>query len=93
MVEGPTTDLLDPWMDCYTMTPKRRIKVDEAKREVQRAWAMWDGEKSAGQAMMMFFAWLQRHRPYFLTFRSKGDRWQRVKSWLIQWEQNSRQRT
>jgi len=92
MVAGPTTDPLDAWIDCYVMTPKRRIKVDEARREIQRAWAMWNGDKGASEAMFMFFGWLQRHRPYFLTFRNKGDPWQRVHSWLIQWERISRQR-
>jgi hypothetical protein len=84
MSEGPATDPLHAWEDCYVMTPKRRIKVHEAKREIQRAWVMWDGDKSASQSMLMFFGWLSRHRPYFLTFRCSEDHWQRVHSWLIQ---------
>jgi hypothetical protein len=84
MIGGPIDDVLEAWRDCYVTIPKRRIKVADAKREVQRAWRLWDGEKEGGVAMLMFFAWLQRHRPYFLTFRYNGDRWQRVHSWLLQ---------
>ncbi len=91
MFEGTTVDPLDAWIDCYVMKPKRRIKVDEAKREIQRAWAMWNGDKDASQSMFMFFGWLQRFRPYFLTFRSRGDPWQRVHSWLLQFERASRE--
>lgn len=82
---------LDAWMDCYEMKPKIRITVREAEREIQRAWARWDGDKNDLMAKTAFYGWLWRHRPYFLTFRCRGDRWQRVKSWLIQYEQGNRQ--
>ena len=86
MFENPIVDPLDAWIDCYGMKPKRRIKVDEARPEIQRAWAMWDGDKDASGSMLMFFGWLQRFRPYFLTFRSRGDPWQKVHVWLLQYE-------
>ena len=86
MYPEPNHNACNALIDCYSMTPKRRIKVDEARHEIQRAWAMWDGDKSAGQAMFLFYGWLKRHRPYFLTFRYKHDMWQRVHSWLIQFE-------
>ncbi len=95
MYEDPIVDPLDAWIDCYGMKPKRRIKVDEARPEIQCAWAMWDGDKDASGAMLMFFGWLRRFRPYFLTFRnvrSSGDPWQRVHSWLRQYERANRQR-
>ena len=92
MYEGPTIDPLNAWNDCYVMNPKRRIKVDEARREIQRAWAMWDGDKDARESMLMFFGWLHRFRPYFLTFRIRSDPWQRVHSWLLQYERANRQR-
>jgi hypothetical protein len=79
-------DPLDAWIDCYDMKPKTRILVKKAKREIQRVWEIWDGNKASDQAMFMFFGWLHRHRPYFLTFRSKGDPWQTVHSWLLQYE-------
>lgn len=90
MSKRPTVDALDAWLDCYTMKPKRRIKVDEARREIQRAWAMWDGDKNHSESMFMFFGWLKRFRPYFLTFRSSGAPWQRVHGWLLQWERANR---
>ncbi len=92
MVKGPTVDPLDAWIDCYVMKPKRRIKVDAARREIQRAWARWNGDKDASESMFMFFGWLRRFRPYFLTFRSSGDPWQRVHSWLLQYQRASRRR-
>ncbi len=92
MTKGSIVDPLDAWIDCFEMKPKRRIKVAEANREIQRAWAMWDGDKATSESMFMFFGWLQRFRPYFLTFRSRGDPWQRVHVWLLQYERASRQR-
>jgi hypothetical protein len=68
------------------MKPRSRIKVSDAKSEIQRAWTLWDGDKKSDVAMFIFFVWLQRHRPYFLTFRTRGDPWQRVHSWLLQHE-------
>jgi hypothetical protein len=90
MYSAPSTDALNAWLDCYSFQPKRRIKVDEARQEIQRTWKMWDGDKSAGQAMFLFYGWLARHRPYFLTFRYKHDPWQRVHSWLIQVERSNK---
>ncbi len=86
MVENSGDDALAAWQDCYTMTPKKRILLRNAKAEIQRAWEQWNGDKHSQGAMLVFFGWLQRHRPYFLTFRARGDPWQRVHSWLIQYE-------
>jgi len=65
--------------------------VKKEKYEIQRAWSRWEGDKSNNFPMFTFFAWLQKHRPYFLTFRNKGDPWQRVHSWLIQYERQKKQ--
>jgi hypothetical protein len=86
MVTGSTFDELDSWRDCFSEQPKHRIKVSDAKREIQRVWSMWDGDKGAVMAMFLFFGWLQRYRPYFLTFREKYDPWQTVHSWLLEAE-------
>ena len=86
MVERTDDDPLQAWWDCYKLNPKKRILVNQARREIQRAWELWDGDKTLNMSKFMFFGWLQRHRPYFLTFRGKGDPWQRVHSWLIQYE-------
>jgi hypothetical protein len=86
MVESTTDDPLVAWQDCYSMKPKKRILVKEAKAEIQRAWERWEGRKESDHAMFLFFGWLSRHRPYFLTFRVRGDPWQTVHSWLIQYE-------
>jgi len=86
-------DPLDAWIDCYEMKPKTRILIKKAKIEVLRAWENWSGDKNSSQAKFMFFGWLNRHRPYFLTFRSKGDPWQTVHSWLIQYESGKSQKS
>jgi hypothetical protein len=85
------TDPLVAWGDCYSMKPKKRILVERAKAEIQRAWALWDGDKSSKASMLVFYGWLWRFRPYFLTFRGGGDPWQTVHSWLLQYE-DGRQR-
>jgi hypothetical protein len=86
MIEGKSFDLLDTWTDCFQMQPKRRIRIREGRLEIQRAWELWNEDKTVTLAMLMFFCWLQRYRPYFLTFRTKGDPWQDVHSWLIEYE-------
>lgn len=86
MIEGSTTDPLAAWEDCYSTTPKKRILVTSAKAEIQRSWENWDGDKMGELSMFMFYGWLSRFRPYFLTFRSKGDPWQTVHSWLLRYE-------
>jgi hypothetical protein len=50
---------------------------------------LWTGDKNGSEAMFAFFGWLQRHRPYFLTFECRGDRWQVVRPWLIQVERTA----
>ena len=84
--EGIGDDPLDAWLDCYPMKPKKRILVKRAKSEIQLAWETWGGSDRSELRMFEFFQWLQRHRPYFLTFRCKGDPWQCIHSWLIQHE-------
>jgi hypothetical protein len=86
MYEGTATNVLDIWSDCFEMVPKRRIKVRDAKLEIQRAWKGWNGKKNSIMSMMFFFTWLQRFRPYFLTFRTRGDPWQDVHGWLMEYE-------
>lgn len=90
MIEGKENDPLAAWWDCYLMQPKKRILIKKAKEEIQRAWKLWDGDKADDNSMFFFFGWLSRFRPYFLTFRSKGDPWQTVHCWLIQFERNTR---
>ena len=90
MIDGSTFDQLDSWTDCFIQQPKHRIKASDARNEIQRAWNMWEGDKSETMAMMSFFTWLQRYRPYFLTFREKYDPWQTVHSWLMEVERGQR---
>ena len=86
MIEDDDIDLIKIWSDCFEMRPKRRMRVSDAKLEIQRAWKLWEGDKRSVMSMFLFFGWLQRNRPLFLTFRSKGDPWQDVHSWLLEYE-------
>ena len=79
-------DPLEAWIDCFEMKPKKRLLKKTARQEIQRAWQLWGGDKTRDNAMFEFFCWLNRHRPYFLTFRHKDDPWQTVHCWLIQYE-------
>ena len=78
MVNSSTDDPLVAWNDCYLKTPKKQILKAKAKQEICREWARWDGNKSDNMAKIIFYAWLTRFRPYFLTFRDSGDLWQTV---------------
>ena len=87
MYNGAENDPLTAWEDCYTKKIKKQILVKKAKAEIQRAWELWEEDKSNSEAMFAFYCWLTRYRPYFLTFRSQGDLWQTVHGWLIQYEE------
>jgi len=80
------TDPLVAWDDCYSKKPKKRILAKRAKAEIQRAWENWDRDKTNELSMLAFYGWLSRFRPYFLTFRDKGDPWQTVHGWLLEYE-------
>jgi len=90
MYEDHGEDPLSAWEDCYQKTLKKRMLKAKAKAEIQRAWDLWEDDKSRDLSMFVFFAWLQRNRPYFLSFRCKGDPWQTVHSWLLQHEGEKR---
>jgi len=93
MIEKSFNDPITAWEDCYEIKPKRQILVAKARLEIQRAWVLWNGDKTSEVASkMIFFGWLRRHRPYFLTFRSKGDKWQTVHGWLVQLEADQQER-
>lgn len=92
MYEAAEDDQISAWEDCYEKVPKKRILVKNAKTEIQRAWDLWDGDKVSDLSMFIFFSWLTRYRSYFLTFRCKGDQWQTVHSWLIQYEGQKKSR-
>ena len=51
MTKSTTIDPLDAWIDCYVMTPKRRIKVKDARLEIQRAWSIWEGNKDCSSIL------------------------------------------
>jgi hypothetical protein len=93
MVEGDQVDILEVWRDCYKMEPKQRIRVRDAKKEIQRAWILGTEDKNAKMAKLIFFFWLQRNRPYFLTFRCSGDPWQTVHSWIIESDWDHKEHT
>lgn len=92
MYEGNEDDPISAWEDCYTKQVKKRILVEKAEAEIQRAWERWEGEKADGNSMFGFFCWLTRYRPYFLTFRCSGDPWQTVHAWLIRYERETPRR-
>lgn len=56
----------------------------DAKRIILSEWANWDAKTGARQAdMRAFYEWLKTERPTVLHFHCTGDRWERVKIWLI----------
>ena len=55
MTEGSPDDPPDAWQDCYEAKPKERIRKDDARAEIQRAWSIWAGDKFTNGAMLRFF--------------------------------------
>jgi hypothetical protein len=56
----------------------------EAEFDILAEWHKWtpafDKREMNG---LLFFAYLQRHRPHLLRFPCNSDRWQYVHCWLI----------
>jgi hypothetical protein len=45
---------------------------------------IWSGNRISGTDAMLFYSFIQKEHPDFLSFRDSGDRWQTVHSWLIE---------
>ena len=58
MFERKEEDPLSAWEDCYTKKIKKRILVKKAKSEIQRAWELWEEDKSNSESMFVFFCLL-----------------------------------
>jgi hypothetical protein len=62
------------------------MKKDDAQAAIIAEWDRWaarnpnDAKVMSG---MLFFVYLQEERPMLLDFRSNGDKWQDVHSWLL----------
>lgn len=82
---------LDSWWAAHQGTfaciPLDIITLADAEFEIQRAWALWDGDKKHREAKYHFYQWLEIVRPYFLTFkhRTKNDPWKRVELWICRY--------
>lgn len=61
------------------------MKKEEARQRVLTEWDRWPDRPGnpTGNDAMIFFGFLQRERPNLLMFRSAGDKWQTVHSWLL----------
>ena len=66
------------------------IKKDDAKPRVIREWDSWavanlrPNQEASGTHGLTFFAYLQSERPDLLAFKTRGDPWQTIHSWLLQ---------
>jgi hypothetical protein len=58
------------------------------KRRIVAEWYPWTKAQNINNAEgvdgLMFFCFLQKEYGHLLQFRSSGDKWQDVHSWLIQ---------
>ena len=45
MYEGSEDDPINAWEDCYSKKVKKRILVNKAKAEIQRAWERWEAKQ------------------------------------------------
>jgi hypothetical protein len=47
------------------------------------AWSVIHPDEATAMNGMMFFNYLQKHRPDLLKFADNGDKWQTVHGWLL----------
>ena len=61
----------------------------DSKRQICTTWENWAERPtpSSYQDMLGFFVETQKERPELFRFPSSGDRWQNVKAWLAEHEQ------
>jgi len=64
------------------------IKRDEAQRRIVAEWYPWAKAQNITNAKgidgLLFFGFLQKEHGHLLQFRTLGDKWQDVHSWLKQ---------
>ena len=61
------------------------VAESEAEFAVLAEWHAWTPclrDKTLMNGLMFFF-YLQRHRPHLLNFEAYGDKWQDVHCWLL----------
>jgi hypothetical protein len=60
---------------------------DEARPLILDAFRAWikdqDFKEARGHDALIFFGYLQTAMPHLLSFKYSGDKWQIVKSWLM----------
>ena len=58
--------------------------VAEAEQLIVAEWRAWSKQRGSysGTDMLIFFNWLKKDRSHLLSFRCRGDQWQRVHGWL-----------
>jgi hypothetical protein len=63
------------------------VKNDEGRRAILAEWRAWvtaNGKSNPnGMDGLMFFSDMHREKPDLLRFRTSGDPWQDVHSWLL----------
>ena len=61
------------------------VAESEAEFAIIAEWHAWTPCLRDKTLMngMLFFCYLQRHRPHLLDFKVSGDPWQQVHSWLL----------
>jgi hypothetical protein len=77
----------------YDATPARgkvpAMKRDDAQQSIILEWDIWaainlvPGVQTTGADGLIFFGYLQKHRPGLLNFRNRGDKWHTVHGWLF----------
>ena len=61
----------------------------EAERAIVQEWRRWVAEHppsedhATGRDALVFFGYVQQHKPELLSFRGSGDKWQTVHAWLL----------
>jgi hypothetical protein len=63
------------------------MKKEEAKSQAYIVWLGWDGRKEKNNMLgLTFYTYLQSTHAHLLTFRTNGDPYQVVNSWVIEWQ-------
>ncbi len=54
--------------------------IKDAKKQIKEVWLKWNNndEKFGDHFALTLHGWLQHNRPELLSFRCKGDKYQRI---------------
>lgn len=66
------------------------MKIKEAETQIHIEWNQWSKKEDKDSSLigLTFYNYLEKNRPDLLNFRCRGDKYQRINSWVNRWQRS-----